>query len=1493
MERHNRFATLFCVIFLLGLASPVWAGNLVQRVFDARDGLNNATINDISFDEHGYAWLSTEQGLYRLSDTTARRIDKNSKDIRLSDEFIWLSRPLNEKYLLVSSGANTYLYDQFNDEFIRFGSSELFTDFKADGFFEVIEQADGSYLLLTYSGALYRFDDKAMSLRAIIQLPSNPDQRWFLLAQNEMDQLIVGNGHELQLRDSLGMLRAVFPWDESMGLMRSLFKDSAGRIWLGSSKGLYRVFPDSMTVQRVEQLPFYVSHMDEDHEGFLWLSGRESVIKWHPDTAQLKVFFDELKAAADLDYVYDIAVDHNGLIWVGGSGDGLAVLADAPDFVLENFTSQPPYRLDGEMVWTIHGDEEGHWLWLGTDKGLIEIDRQKKTSQLVRPAQLEVNDSIYIVRPLDDKHLLVGTTNGLFVYRLDDKSIVPFAQWTGGEYSLESKVLYALYQDTLLPQRWWFVTATGLFYWDKGSKNPQEFIIKDRDGAQYNRPLKTIFRASDGKLWLGGESEFGYIDTQGVFYSRRDIFFDDKTVVSVSYINEVTPGLLWLGTSPKGLVEYNTQTGVTRMLTQEWQLDCNAVYFIQSTPNYRLIGCSNSLVRQEIETGQLSVFRQQDGLVSNELNDGAAFYAPEVGFYVGSPDGVDLLDLDLLKNRLQETEVMLESVQTYFDDEISTDLLPLQNKRIPPGAKMLSFQLTRTDYLTNSPIKFKYRLYKKGANKGNYLQLNGQSQINMTGISAGDYILEVISKRNGIWLETPFSYAFSIEEFWWNSTWFKTLALVLLISSGLSFFILRQRQIKAFRQINQALTESKSRLRQSLRGSDSELWEWHSDTQLFSMEPHAYEHLLVKDLSEISFESLPIHQEDRDRIVLAWQRLLNKQDDRFDEDYRYWRKDGAMGWLRVRGRPVEMDPATGEINKVSGIYTDITSRRRLEDNVKLLAQAFENTSEGVLILDGEEKVKVFNKAAQTILNIGADGLIDRDFSVLVHGTEERSNEVQQLLDQESSWTGEHDFYASNGELRPVWLNLSTMKDKGGQVSHYVAVFSDISQRKQTEADLRRLANFDVLTGLPNRSLFSARLDKAIAQAQSQNQQLALLFLDLDRFKNVNDSFGHSMGDGILIEAANRLQTCVGEEHILCRFGGDEFVILLRNMNDIDEINHLCETLLEQIERPFELNGREFYLSTSIGVSLWPDDALRPEALIKNADQAMYYAKEIGRGNFQYFSAERNVTALYHLKLERDLRKAIERNELELNFQPQIDVADGNKVLGVEALLRWLHPKEGYIPPDVFIKIAESSGLILDIDRWVLGQVCQLGAKWGERLGDGFRISVNVSAVQFRQPDFIQGISRVLAESGMSPHRLGLEITEGVLMKELRVAREHLKALKQLGIDVAIDDFGTGYSSLAYLRNFDVGLLKIDRAFIIDIANNEADQAIVSSISELARNLKLSVVVEGVETQEQLEQVLGRGCHIIQGYYFAKPMTVSALEAFVFGETSLLSSNRVS
>jgi diguanylate cyclase (GGDEF)-like protein/PAS domain S-box-containing protein len=1466
---------LFFIIVLFLNSVPANAQELASRVFSARDGLATATINDIAFGQNGFVWLGTEQGLYRVSNAKVRRIDKVADKVQLTSDYINLVKTVGQNHLLVSTQTSSYLYNIPTNSFAQIGQTETSAVFQDDGVIATLARDDEHLLLLTYTGRFYELNTNTLSLRAIVQDKLNPAVNWrHIVAIDE--NILFASTDALELRTLAGELVTALPWEETYGTIRNIFLDSKARLWVLSSRGLFQYQQADSSFSAVANIPYYVHRMIEGDQGSLWIASRQGLIRWQPETDELVIYKDELKQDAKIDYIHTMAMDKNGLIWIGGSGDGLALVAQKADFLLDTYSQSSQYKIESEMVWSIYS--EGDKVWLGTDGSLVMADDKQKHSLNIIPKGIELNDRIYRVVSLDVDHLLLGTTNGLFVVDKHTNASMDFSQWTQGEESLRGQIVLSLELDESQPGLIWIGTNKGLFYWHQGMADPLSYDLKLGDNTPTRLIVFATLRDSLGRLWISGEKLFGYLDEQGQYISKLDLFKRNE-FSKIGTLIEISPGVIWLASIQHGLYEYHSDTDSLVSLTKKWELDCGAVISLLHTRSDNGLICGSTLIKQNIETGELSTFEQNDGFISDEFNEGAIFYRQDKGLYLGTPNGAMLLDVPKLKNRLGDSRVFLESVTVYHDEIIKTYLLPEELKIVEPGASLLSFQITNSDFLDDSPLNIQYRLVNHNNRADNhFIQLDGQSQINVSGLNAGHYTLELKHKKNGLWDLTTYQFEFEVAQIWWQALWVKWLVLLVTMMSFMSLLWYRQWQIYRFKKMNLALVESDDRLRQSLRGSDSDLWEWSGKSQMIYLDNQSGVlgdiPFLLCPLSEI-----PIHEDDRERVRGEWQTLLQDRGELFESEYRYHKVDGTWGWLRVRGRVLEHDPISGAIERVAGIYSDITLQKELESEITLLAQAFEHTTEGMLILDAQEKVVLSNLAASLIFATKPNELAGTLLTDLLSNNNGGLS-IDDLLGLGTSWTGERELIRQDNKTCPAWMNISQMQTDKGLVKHYVVVFSDISERKQNELNLRYLANNDMLTGLTNRAMFTRRLTQITTVAHFKGEKLALLFLDLDRFKHVNDSYGHGMGDALLVEAAKRLQSCLSEDHLVCRFGGDEFVILLRDVKDVDMINHVAETLLAEIQRPFKLQGREFFISTSIGISVWPDDSNQPETLIKNADLAMYHAKEEGRGNFQYYSAERNAEALYHLKLEADLRKAIERGEFSLHYQPQVDILHQDRVVGMEALIRWQHPEEGHIRPDIFIKVAESCGLILEIDNWVFRQACIDGARWYTEFNQAYKMSVNVSAVSFRQADFIDGLKDILAETGMPATLLTVEITEGVLMKELHMANAHLRKLKAMGIRVAIDDFGTGYSSLAYLRHFEVNCLKIDRSFLIDIGVNKADQAIVSSIVELARNLKLEVVAEGIETQEQLEQVFSRGCYLIQGYYFAKPMARVELEKFL-------------
>lgn len=586
-------------------------------------------------------------------------------------------------------------------------------------------------------------------------------------------------------------------------------------------------------------------------------------------------------------------------------------------------------------------------------------------------------------------------------------------------------------------------------------------------------------------------------------------------------------------------------------------------------------------------------------------------------------------------------------------------------------------------------------------------------------------------------------------------------------------------------------------------------------------------------------------------------------------------KDGKPFWVELDIVPIADE--TGYTHWVA-IERDITERKRAEEDLQLAAKAFANTADAIIITDRHRHIVSVNKAFSRVTGYTPEEALGQDPRILQsgrHGAEFYAR-MWESLNTTGHWQGEIWNRHKDGTLYPELLNIDIIRNSQGEVTHYLAVFTDISQRKQDEERLAFLAHHDALTGLPNRSFFQERCREALLRAERHGYRVGLLFIDLDGFKTVNDSLGHPVGDSLLQGVAERLGGNLRKSDLLARQGGDEFTVLLDELDDPQAAVTVAGKLLAALREPFQLEGHTLYISASIGIGCYPQDGQDAQTLLKNADTAMYRAKEEGRNTYRFFSAEMNRRALESLTLINSLRLALERNEFALHYQPRFDLAAG-RVNGVEALLRWQHPDLGLVLPERFIGLAEESGVIGPLTEWVLRTACNQASAWRNAGLDAVRMAVNLSPRQFRRPDLVSTITLILQETGLDPGVLELEITESMVMQNPDGAQRTLTELKALGITVAIDDFGTGYSSLRNLKQFPIDYLKIDRSLIGDIPGDRDDVAITRAIIAIAKRLKLRLIAEGVETQEQHAFLQAEGCEDGQGYWLGRPQPAEELE----------------
>ncbi len=580
-------------------------------------------------------------------------------------------------------------------------------------------------------------------------------------------------------------------------------------------------------------------------------------------------------------------------------------------------------------------------------------------------------------------------------------------------------------------------------------------------------------------------------------------------------------------------------------------------------------------------------------------------------------------------------------------------------------------------------------------------------------------------------------------------------------------------------------------------------------------------------------------------------------------------------------KPIHLDSLLDAIRKAAkNVFQQrvIDSKNRA---LQLAATVFESSVEGIMITNRDNEIISTNRALSEISGYSADEVMGKNPRILSSGRHDRIfyREMWNTLQESGHWQGELWNRRKNGEIFPQFLTISVERDKRGEVAHYIGLFTDISQRKYDEERIERLAYYDPLTDLPNRVLLQDRLARVLANAQRDQHSAAILMLDLDRFKNINESLGHNVGDSVLQAVADRLRSCVREADTVARLGGDEYLVVMGDMDNAQDAAQVAQKILSAFNSPVTVDGKELGVTLSIGISVFPNDGEDEQTLMKNADSAVYSAKEAGRNTYQFYTRDMNASMLETLMIENALRRALERQELRLFFQPQVDLTSG-KIIGAEALIRWMHPEQGLLAPCSFIPIAEDSGLIVPIGEWVLRDACRHLKAWQNAGFTDLTVAVNMSAVQFRQENLAERIIAIGSETGIDLQHLELELTESMIMHNAEAMIESMNVLKALNLKLSIDDFGTGYSSLSYLKRFPIDKLKIDRSFVNDITENPADLAISKVIIDLARNLNMRAIAEGVETAEQLRLLRENGCDEIQGYYFSKPVPAEEFEAML-------------
>lgn len=713
------------------------------------------------------------------------------------------------------------------------------------------------------------------------------------------------------------------------------------------------------------------------------------------------------------------------------------------------------------------------------------------------------------------------------------------------------------------------------------------------------------------------------------------------------------------------------------------------------------------------------------------------------------------------------------------------------------------------------------------------------------------------------------------------------LALFLVAGSGITamLFYFNARLSRQVQERTAALAASERSFRAFFEMASVGVAQFEGATHRFIKVNAKFSELMGYDASELGALTPRdlIYPEDWPASRQAMQALVDKTHKEATLEKRYVRKDGSVFWGVATISPLWGQGEQPEF--YLAVVRDISARKKAEEKLLLSAKVFENTVEGIVVTDPHGTIEQVNPGFTSITGYSAEEAVGGNPRILKSDRHPQHFYSQMWADlvKEGHWAGEIWNRRKNGESYPEWLTITAVKNEAGQTTNYVSIFHDITELKRQQDALEYQAQHDALTGLPNRILLGDRLHMALAQLERSGGKLALLFLDLDNFKTINDGLGHSVGDALLVELSRRLEKLLRSGDTLARLGGDEFLILLPEIESIDAASHIATRMLDALKKPFCHGDAEYFVTASIGLTIAPDDGTEGSKLIKNADMAMYRAKSMGRNNYQYFTPEMDVAAHRRISLEYKLRKAIEAQEFELFYQPLVNMGSG-KILGAEALVRWRADGK-LVSPAEFIPLAEDSGLILPLGDWVLRTAARQARLWQDA-GHVLSMSVNISSRQFGGADLASTLREVLLDTKLRPGSLYFEITESMLMGDVAKAESTLLALREAGGAFFLDDFGTGYSSLSYLKRLPIDGLKIDRSFVRDITEDSDSRAIVTAIVSLARTLNLGLVAEGVETEAQRSLLASMGPIVLQGYLASPPVPAADFEALLARETLL-------
>jgi diguanylate cyclase (GGDEF)-like protein/PAS domain S-box-containing protein len=1337
-------------------------------------------------------------------------------------------------------------------------------------------------------------------------------------------QLARGEDGTLWIASSAGLFRLPAQGDviERVGAdvlddVSALLIDHAQRLYTGSYDGLYLVEP-SGAARRIwpAQGSYTVGALAEDARGRLWLAiPHEGLVAFDPEHAEDVWLRPEPDLPGSLPdtLITSLLADRSGLLWIGTSERGLA-RTDTAGSSFQHIVDRDPARdmRAANDVHAIFEDAEGG-IWLGTDgSGLKRYDPATNRFEqygdvlahafAVAPAKhpdLRVIVPGRKVSPAPDTKApelrvtaLAGTGQGrlwvatdrgiaLFDPRQRTATVLPLGQDDGS--GLEDADVRSILSAR--DGRLWLGTAfNGLARYDAPADRWQVLRADTGTPRLSSNTVLVLHQDASGRIWAGTLNGLDMIDTDGAVHVFRQDPADPRSLAGniVRTIHESADGTIWVGTQA-GLNRVDGMDGgrmrFTRWLSRDG-LPNGTIYAISEDAMGRLwLSTNRGLAAFDRSTETFRTFDVSDGLESTEFNSGASALLRDGRIAFGAADGLTLFAPQAIVASRFPAPVVFTDV---FVGNTRLHVPGSYGVRMAQADRIVRFEFAALDFAAPGRNRFQYQLQNFDER---WIDAGTRHEATYTNLDPGRYVFRVrAANHDGYWNETPASLALVVTPPWWAGTEAKLLYLLAALAvAALCWRALHKRRAEIARH-HRDLREREDRLRLALWGSGDEFWDWDMKNDTLHItglgellrNPHEGQPIAAQ-----AWISENVHPDDLPAVRQRIDEHIAGLTETLESEHRLRSRRGDWVWVLARARIVERDEK-GQPLRMCGTARNIMATRAADREHRIAQEVIRSMTEALTVTDLEFRFVSVNPAFTRMTGWREHEVIGRVASILncSQHPPEHYLAMREALVRNGHWRGELWQRRKDNEEFLCWLELTEVRDASGARTHFVGVLNDITDRKRAEQELRYLANYDTLTGLPNRTLLSERLGHAIIRARRSNRKVAVLFLDLDRFKHVNDSMGHAAGDRMLKAAGSRLRHVVREGDTVARLGGDEFTVVLEDVAGNLEAEHIAQKIIAAFDQPLELdNGQEVVISPSIGISFYPDHGQVPTDLLKFADTAMYQAKERGRRTYMVYTEAMDAAARLRATTVAALRKALERNEFTLVFQPKLSLLD-ERVTGVEALLRWRSEDLGNVPPTSFIPIAEETGMIIEIGDWVVSQSCAQLARWRDAGVRDVTMSVNVSVLQLLRGELTQRLCDILAEHDIAPNQLELELTESMVMANAEQSITTLRQLKAVGVTLAIDDFGTGYSSLSYLKRLPIDTLKIDKEFVGDITTDPDDEAITATVITMAHSLGLNVVAEGVESAEQVEYLREQGCDEIQGHWLSSPLSADQCLTFL-------------